>query len=301
VADEPTSSASIHWPLIAHLSRPETWATDCARRAKGRVPTDVPLQTQPELALALVEQERTWGVPFATVVTDAGYGDNPTFWPGLDARHVTYVVGVSSTCGERLPDEVWATTLRSPPRPRGRGPPRSMRPRPCGMPCRRTAGSPSPGASTTTWSCANSWWPCGCIGRRGAPSAPPALPASARARRASGSASVRCRANAARSSGITVTCPRTRRCNGWSSWPIAAGPSSRSMKTPRARVAGTTSKAGAGMVCIGTARWSCWPTVFWRASAGRPPIRRAFPPAGERPAFPAVHRQVLVGLFQDVV
>jgi hypothetical protein len=26
-----------------------------------------------------------------------------------------------------------------------------------------------------------------------------------------------------------------------------------------------------------------------------------FPPSGERPSFPAVHRQVLMGLFQDVV
>jgi hypothetical protein len=44
-----------------------------------------------------VDQARTWGVPCATVVTDAGYGDNPTFLHGLDARQVAYVVGVSST------------------------------------------------------------------------------------------------------------------------------------------------------------------------------------------------------------
>src|SRR5205085_6163273 len=74
-----------------------------------------------------------------------------------------------------------------------------------------------------------------------------------------------------------------------------------SMRTPRARVAWTTTRAGAGMACIGTLPWSCWPIAFWRASAGYPLTRRAFPPSAERPSFPAVHRQVLLWLFQDVV
>ena len=130
VADEPTSSTPVHGPLTAHLSLPETWAADQARRAKVRVPTDVTFQTKPELALALVDQARTWGVPFATVVADAGYGDNPTFLKGLDDRQVAYVVGVSSTFGVRLPEEVHAAALRSPPPPRGRGQPQKPRPAP---------------------------------------------------------------------------------------------------------------------------------------------------------------------------
>jgi SRSO17 transposase len=128
VADEPTSSAPVPWPLTAQLYLPEAWATESMRRAKVRVPTDVTFQTKPELALALVDQARTWGVPFATVVTDAGYGDHPTFLLGLDDRHVAYVVGVSSTFGVRLPDEVRAATLVPPPRPRGRGQPQKPRP-----------------------------------------------------------------------------------------------------------------------------------------------------------------------------
>jgi SRSO17 transposase len=130
VADEPTSSAPVHWPLTARLSLPEAWAVESARRAKVRVPTDVTLQTKPELALALMDQARTWGVPFATVVTDAGYGDNPTFLQGLDNRQVAYVVGVSSTFGVRLPDEGHAAALLPPPRPRGRGQPQKPRPAP---------------------------------------------------------------------------------------------------------------------------------------------------------------------------
>jgi len=130
VADEPTSSAPVHWPITAHLYLPETWAADQARRAKVRVPTEITFQTKPALALALVDQARTWGIPFATVVADAGYGDNPTFLKGLDDRHVVYVVGVSSTFGVRLPEEVQAAALLLSPRPRRRGQPQKPRPAP---------------------------------------------------------------------------------------------------------------------------------------------------------------------------
>jgi SRSO17 transposase len=130
VADEPTSPAPVHWPVTARLYLPEAWATDPARRATVHVPTEVSLQTKPALALALVEQARAWGVPFAWGVADAGYGDNPTFLQGLEARQVAYVVGVSSTFGVRLVDEVRAATLVPPSRPRGRGQPKKPRPAP---------------------------------------------------------------------------------------------------------------------------------------------------------------------------
>jgi SRSO17 transposase len=130
IADEPTSRAPVHWPLTAQLYLPEAWATDAARRAKVHVPTEVSLQTKPELALTLVDQARAWGVPFAWVVADAGYGDNPTFLQGLDSRHIAYVVGISSTFGVRLPEEVRAAALVPPSRPRGRGQPQKPRPAP---------------------------------------------------------------------------------------------------------------------------------------------------------------------------
>src|SRR5262249_10354728 len=129
VADEPTSPMPIHWPLTAQLYLPEAWVTDLARRTTVHVPTEIAFQMKPELALALVDQARLWGVPFAWVVADAGYGDNPTFLHGLDDRHVTYVVGISSTFGVRLPEEVRAA-LELPSRPRGRGQPKKPRPAP---------------------------------------------------------------------------------------------------------------------------------------------------------------------------
>jgi SRSO17 transposase len=58
VADEPTSSAPVHWPLTAQLYVLEAWATDQARRATVYVPPEVALQTKPELALALVDRVR---------------------------------------------------------------------------------------------------------------------------------------------------------------------------------------------------------------------------------------------------
>src|SRR5262245_50137324 len=129
VADEPTSRAPVHWPLTAQLYLPEAWATDAARRATVHVPPEVAFQTKPELALALVDQARAWGVPFASVVTDAGYGDNPRFLQGLDDRHVAYVVGISSTFGVRLPEAVHAAALVRP-SPRRRGQPKKPRPAP---------------------------------------------------------------------------------------------------------------------------------------------------------------------------
>jgi SRSO17 transposase len=130
VADEPTSRAPVHWPLTARLYLPEAWATDGVRRAKVHVPPEVPFQTKPELALALIDQARAWGVPFAWVVADAGYGDNPTFLQGLEARQIAYMVGVSRSFGVRLPADVHAAALVPPPRPRGRGQPKKPRPAP---------------------------------------------------------------------------------------------------------------------------------------------------------------------------
>ena len=67
------------------------------------------------------------GRPFAWVVADAGYGDNPAFVHGLDDRHIAYVVGISSTFGVRLPAEVHAAVPVLPSRPRGASP---KKPRP---------------------------------------------------------------------------------------------------------------------------------------------------------------------------
>jgi SRSO17 transposase len=151
VADEPTSHAPIHWPVTAQLSLPEAWATAQARRKKVHVPPAVTFQTQPELALALVDQARAWEVPFAWVVADAGYGDHPTFLQGLEARQIAYIVGVSSSFGVRLPDEGCAAALVQPARPRGRGQPKKPRPAPLYTVKAVLAALPAARWQTITW------------------------------------------------------------------------------------------------------------------------------------------------------
>ena len=151
VADEPASRAPVHWPVLAQLYLPEAWATDGARRVKVHVPPEVAFQTKPALALALIDQARAWGVPFAWGVADAGYGDNPTFLQGLDDRQVTYVVGVSSTFGVRLPEEVRTAALVPPQRPRGRGQPKKPRPAPLYEAKAILAALPADSWQSITW------------------------------------------------------------------------------------------------------------------------------------------------------
>jgi SRSO17 transposase len=82
------------WPVAVRLSLPQEWTADAERLQRARVPSDVTFQTTPQIALALLDQARSWGVPHRGVVTDAASGDHPPFLSGLEKRPDRYVVAI---------------------------------------------------------------------------------------------------------------------------------------------------------------------------------------------------------------
>src|SRR2546425_1934571 len=88
------SDLQASWPVAVRLYLPQEWTDDPERLRRARGPADVPLHTKPQIALALLDQARAWGVPHRCVVAEADYGDTPHFLAGLETRNARYVVAV---------------------------------------------------------------------------------------------------------------------------------------------------------------------------------------------------------------
>jgi SRSO17 transposase len=151
VADEPRSSRPLHWPVCARLYLPERWANDPERRERAHVPEEVIFRSKPHIALSLVDLSQEWEVPFEVVVADSGYGKYPSFLGGLEERKRSYVCGVESTFGVRLPEEVRVAKEAGAPPYQGRGQPPKERPAPL-YTVRELIGSLPEGAwRTVSW------------------------------------------------------------------------------------------------------------------------------------------------------
>jgi DDE superfamily endonuclease len=90
------------WPVAVRLYLSHAWAQAPARRQQARGPPAVPFQTKPEMALALLDQARAWGVPHRGVVADADDGDHPNVLAGVEARPKPSVVVVRTDVAVRL-------------------------------------------------------------------------------------------------------------------------------------------------------------------------------------------------------
>jgi SRSO17 transposase len=83
-------------PLAHELFLPTAWDTDAARRAACHVPETARHRTKWQMALDLLDQLDTWGMPRLPVLADSGYGDIVAFRRRLEACGREYVVGVDA-------------------------------------------------------------------------------------------------------------------------------------------------------------------------------------------------------------
>ena len=82
------------FPVDFALYLPRSWADDDARRAKARIPEDLPFRTKTELALEMIGRALDAGLPGEVLLADNAYGDSAAFRHTVRFLGLDYAVGV---------------------------------------------------------------------------------------------------------------------------------------------------------------------------------------------------------------
>jgi SRSO17 transposase len=131
-------AVTLHWssgeascPLGWRLYLPREWLQNRERAQEVKLPEGLAYRSQKELALELVDQMLSWGLPQLPVVADSAYGNDFDFREQLRRRKLSYVMAVEPKT------VVWTADPNAvplpPPRPTGRPrryPPREAMQRP---------------------------------------------------------------------------------------------------------------------------------------------------------------------------
>ena len=82
-------------PVALRLFLPEEWTRDPERCARAGVPeAECVARAKGEIALAEIDRVLAAGIRFSIALADAGYGASAEFRHGLEARHLTWAVGI---------------------------------------------------------------------------------------------------------------------------------------------------------------------------------------------------------------
>jgi len=99
------NSDFLSWPVGIQLYLPKEWANDRSRRREARVPKDVTFLNKNQIGIKLIDRAVEEGVPFQAAVMDASYGSMGTLRRELRKRRLPYVVGVSRTMLNTIPED----------------------------------------------------------------------------------------------------------------------------------------------------------------------------------------------------
>ena len=83
-----------HTPIDRRLYM-EKWMDDEERRTEAGVPEELEFATKPELALEMIKEATTAGVPYKWVTGDCAYGDNREIRKYLEENEKCYVLNIS--------------------------------------------------------------------------------------------------------------------------------------------------------------------------------------------------------------